>query len=239
MKVLFLVASLTLSFVQKVPDIQVKSIWADKVKIDGKLNEWGSVLQAYNKDNKFWYTIANDDKYLYFAMKKDKNASKAYARGGVRFFVSDKSKINGDDKTASVTFPVAMQGNKNIPKEEWNDIEVLHIPEITDSLISIYNKQGIQVGWDLQNTADGPVYTYELAIPLKLINVRTPGQMLSYGVLLRGTRRIPLPPGRVSPLLNAIDLSPVPASRAVQEERADRDTWTEFQATYKLAVSPR
>lgn len=239
MKVLFLVTSLNLLFVQKVPNIQVKSIWADKVKIDGKLNEWGSELQAYNKDNKFWYTIANDDKYLYFAMKKDKNASKAYARGGVRFFVSDKSKINVDDKTASITFPVVMQGNKTIPKEEWNDIEVLHIPEIADTLISIYNKQGIQVGWDLQDTEKGPVYTYELAIPLKLINIRTPGQALSYGVLLRGTRRIPLRPGQVSPILNAIDRSPVPASRVVQEERADKDTWTEFQATYKLAVPPK
>jgi len=219
-------------YAQKLPNTQSQSIWAGKIKVDGKLDDWNKELPAYNRENNLWYSLANDDKYLYLAVKKDKFPTKAYSRGGIKLFISTKE-IKKTEGLPTITFPVIVVDGKPVPFKEWNDIDVRHIPGVTDTLISIYNDHGIQVAWNLDETEIGKIYTYELAIPLKLLSI-SPGQTIYYNMLLRGTRSKPLRPGQVSPI--AVSTPHVPVSEEVKQRLIDSDTWTDFWATYKLAT---
>ena len=75
-KVLMLVLLLLINFsasAQK-DKIQKNNFRAPiNVKIDGKLNEWGDKLQAYNTSTDIFYTISNDDDNLYLAVAATKN----------------------------------------------------------------------------------------------------------------------------------------------------------------------
>jgi hypothetical protein len=223
-------------YAQKAPNTQSQSIWAKQVKIDGKLDDWGKELAANNKENNLWYSMANDDKYLYLAVKKDKFPTKAYARGGIKLFISSK-----ETKTTAglpaVTFPVPIVDGKPVPRTEWNEIDVRDIAGITDTLISIYNEQGIQVAFNLEDNGHGSVYTYELAIPLKLLGIG-PMQTIYYNMLLRGSAGKALSPAQAAMLSNpSTELNP-----GFSKERllgmADSLNWSEFWASYKLAPRP-
>lgn len=51
---------------QNLPNVQTVSLHAPaKVKVDGKLTEWGTQLQAYNHATDVFYSIANDADNLY------------------------------------------------------------------------------------------------------------------------------------------------------------------------------
>ena len=115
--ILLSILSTTSLYAQKAPNTQSQSIWAKQVKLDGKLDDWGKELAAYNKENDLWYSMANDDKFLYLAIKKDKFPGKAYARGGIKLFISTKeTKITKG--LPAVTFPVPIIDGKPIPKTE-------------------------------------------------------------------------------------------------------------------------
>lgn len=223
-------------YAQKVPNTQSQSIWAKQVKIDGKLDDWGKELAAYNKENNLWYSMANDDKFLYLAVKKDKFPGKAYARGGIKLFISSKE-TKSTAGLPAVTFPVPIIDGKPVPRTEWNEIDVRDIVGITDTLISIYNEQGIQVGWKLEDNDSGPMYAYELAIPLKLVDIH-PGQTIHYNMLLRGSAGKALSPAQAAMLSNpSTELNP-----GFSKERLlgmmDSLNWSEFWASYKLALKP-
>ena len=54
----------------KLKTVQTTSVWAPaNTKVDGSLKEWDDTFQAYNKTTKIFYTMCNDDKYLYFVVK--------------------------------------------------------------------------------------------------------------------------------------------------------------------------
>ena len=223
-------------YAQKVPNTQSQSIWAKQVKIDGKLDDWGKELAANNKENNLWYSMANDDKYLYLAVKKDKFPAKAYARGGIKLFISSK-----ETKTTAglpaVTFPVPIIDGKPVPRTEWNEIDVRDIAGITDTLISIYNEQGIQVAFNLEDKGNGSVYTYELAVPLKLLGI-SPMQTIYYHMLLRGSAGKALSPAQAAMLSNpSTELNPG-FSKEQLLGMADSLNWSAFWASYQLAPKP-
>jgi len=117
MKKITLVLLSALAFLQvnaqSLPKVQQAGVRAAaKVRIDGKLTEWGDSFQAYNPTTELSYTIANDDKNLYITVQANDDkfygvTSRIFARGITFTFMDNKVK---DNKGVSVTWPV-----KNIP----------------------------------------------------------------------------------------------------------------------------
>ncbi|TCC97791.1 hypothetical protein [Pedobacter hiemivivus] len=234
--ILFSILFATSLYAQKVPNTQSQSIWAGKIKIDGKLDDWSKELPAYNKENNLWYSLANDDKFLYLAVKKDKFPTKAYAAGGIKLFISLKE-VKSTNELPAITFPVPFVNGKAVPKDEWNEIDLRNIKSVTDTLISIYNAMGIQAGYKLEETDKGTMYFYELAVPLKLLGIN-PGQMIFYNMLLRGNAKKQLTPAQAA-MFASFDPNLNPHVRKEDIARMiDSGNWSEFWASYKLASKP-
>jgi hypothetical protein len=97
-------------YAQKELKVQEASIRApDKVKIDGKSDEWGT-LQAHNTVDRIFYTVANDDKNLYVVIRtQGPFVNDKMCNGGFTFTVShsvDKRKREKAADNVSVTYPV-------------------------------------------------------------------------------------------------------------------------------------
>jgi len=55
---------------QKLDNVQRNSLFAPSgTKADGNIKEWKDRFEAYNKATRTFYTLANDDKYLYLVMQ--------------------------------------------------------------------------------------------------------------------------------------------------------------------------
>jgi len=200
---------------QKVQSVQEGSIWAPAtVKIDGKLTEWGTTLSAFNKNVKLWYTIANDEKNIYLAIKStDLDNNNKILAGGISFT------LNTDDKKKSknafiITFPIINRSGVRtgrgggggrrgggFGKDDTQDtaaiaaqqkqtlatskeISAIGFAAITDTLISIYNEYSIKAVASVDNKG---VLVYELAIPIKLLNIAAGSQKeLAYNIKLNG-----------------------------------------------------
>lgn len=218
---------------QQPPDIQQNPIWASGKKIDGNLADWGAALAAYNATNKIWYAIANDNDYIYLAIKKTDNLAKIYAPASIQFYVS----ANGDRKTEQLPmlhFPVTTEGiHKKLP-EKWDEIAVRNIPAIKDSLISIYNQYGIKAAWKLD--AANNVFTSEIRIPRKLLALN--GNAFDYNICLMGTGRRGQPSMFLMTGIQLKNKDGKALSPAELLRLAETDTVTEFWATYHFANQP-
>jgi len=191
---------------QKLPNTQETSQWlSSTAKVDGKLSEWPGSLQAYNKATLVEYTLANDNKTLYLAIRsKDKTATAKILAGGISLILNSSGKIKGSE----ITFP-ATKSTYSYVKTGWpvktfniltdstairneiqqlKEIKVLGLKGITDSLLSIYNEYGIESKLSYTNET----LVCELAIPLSLIGLsqKTPAE-LTYSIKLNG---VPVPP---------------------------------------------
>lgn len=92
-----LLACIATTFAQqktKMDQIQVGSQRAvPNVKIDGKLNEWGTEFKAYNKATKVFYTMANDDKNLYLILQSvDFTNTNKIEAGGITLVINTTNK---------------------------------------------------------------------------------------------------------------------------------------------------
>lgn len=97
---------------QKLPDVQAGSMIAPAgIRADGKNNEWNDSFQALNKRTNLYYTIANDDKNLYLAIKSTDAANnmKIFA-GGITFSVNPDGKKK-EKESITLTYPVINRGN--------------------------------------------------------------------------------------------------------------------------------
>jgi len=106
---LVLVGLSTVVQAQKLNNIQEKSVWSPaNIKIDGKLNEWDDTFQAYNKTTDIYYTISNDDKNLYFAIKSTvPMVNNKIMAGGINFAINTADKKKDKDKDVyTVVFPL-------------------------------------------------------------------------------------------------------------------------------------
>jgi hypothetical protein len=202
----------TPAIAQKVNNIQQGSVWAPAgIKIDGNLTEWGAALQAYNKTTHVWYTVANDDKNIYLAIKStDMNNNTKILAGGISFSVNTDDKKK--DKNAYViTFPVisrtggggrrggrrggfgqgqdtpdsaAIVTQQKQTLATSKEISALGFKEITDTLISIYNEYGIKAA---ANIDDKGSFVYELAVPLSMLGLQTASpKEIAYNIKVNG-----------------------------------------------------
>ncbi|PJJ84396.1 hypothetical protein [Mucilaginibacter auburnensis] len=182
---------------QKLPNVQQVSLRAPaNVKIDGKAVEWGNKLQAYNTATDVSYTIANDNETLYLIIQAaDKYNINKIVNGGIKLNIQ-KNGSKTDAGSPSIQFPYmekgarvsflqrldltgkskdeqnqmldsVMQANNRKLKEKVKYIYVTGIPGV-DSVLSIYNDQGIRVAhaFDVEK-----VYTAEIAISLKKLGL--------------------------------------------------------------------
>lgn len=181
---------------QKLNAVQTGSLAAPaKVKIDGKLDEWGEDFQAYNKTTKLFYTLSNDEKYMYLVVRStDVQNSTKIMGGGVTLTINTADKKK-EENAYSVKFPIINRANARGLRRPRGasattvmdsasiaeaaaarkqaiaaikEISVLGFKEIPDTLISIYNTYGIKAaaGYDAQANLQ-----FELAIPLSLLNI--------------------------------------------------------------------
>jgi hypothetical protein len=97
----------------KLKTVQAGSVLAvPNVKIDGNLAEWQGNFQAYNKSVKLYYTLANDDKYLYLVAKSaDATNTAKIAAGGITLNINTANK-KSDKDVFSVTYPVVNRGGR-------------------------------------------------------------------------------------------------------------------------------
>lgn len=195
---------------KKLNTVQMGSVLApEKVKIDGKLNEWNNGFKAYNRNTRLLYILSNDDKNMYLVVKSTDFTTKAkIIAGGVNLIVNTEGKKKDKD-APSVTFPVIehperLGGNISDRFENRNagvDTELMHqlhertiiaakqirvlgIKAITDTLISIYNTDGIKTA--LNFDTDGGL-TLEMAVPLKYLNLTVDNtREMSYHIVLDG-----------------------------------------------------
>lgn len=198
---------------QKLPNKQEGSMRApSKVKIDGKLTEWGA-FKAFNKATEVFYTIANDNDNLYLIIKaEDEGIARKIISKGVLFSVNASGK-KSDPNTVSVTYPVFNYKTK--PYIKFSDkpaspagidsfvlvnnqrfigqSKFVRVAGITglDSLISVYNADGIRVASMFDKDMH---YTYEMAISLKYIKqmVNSEGKLF-YRVTLNAIQMDDMP----------------------------------------------
>ncbi len=92
---------------QKLPNKQEISLWAPaNIKIDGKMNEWGDKLQAYNKNTLVYYTIANDDDNLYLVVRiENPDIINKAISGAITLTVNPHGK-QSDEKCPAISFPL-------------------------------------------------------------------------------------------------------------------------------------
>ena len=181
---------------QKLPNIQNVGVWLpENVKIDGKLNEWRDILRAYNKSNRLQYTLANNDKYLYLAIKStDKATIGKIMAGGVNLtvkFPDEKQK-----PTLGIMYPLtnvkyksnvyAYMDSTKVPDIILmaKEMKVFNLKAIPDSLISIYNSYGIKISISYSKQ----ILIYELLLPLNVLDIPySEGLKFNYNIKLEGT----------------------------------------------------
>jgi len=243
---------------QKLPVIQKNGLLAPAgVKIDGDAKEWGDSFQAYNKTTHIFYTIANDDDNLYLLVRATekhdiqkvlaggltlviKNADKKSAAIPVaitypRLYPKDRmpivSKINNPDINMDTDLPVI---NKMIA-DNSKLIEVTGIKEFPDSLISVYNEQGIKAVALLN---DKKALTYELAIPLKYLQ-QTIGDKVTfnYSIMLKGLSNSLIPPRQsaAKTVVGVISVRMGDPNPAMMADQQDLMETTDFAGTYTMA----
>lgn len=98
----------TTAFAQeKLKDVQTASVWAPAgIKTDARLSEWNNTFQAFNKTTKLFYTVANDEKYVYLVIKStDAMATNKIMMGGITVTINTEGKKK-TESAYNVTYPV-------------------------------------------------------------------------------------------------------------------------------------
>jgi hypothetical protein len=103
---LVIVACSALCFAQKLPNIQENEGISKTIKVDGKITEPDFNFEAFNKATRLSYSIMNDDKNLYLALKSDESANIAKILMGGITFTFNPSGEKKKDNSYAVTFPV-------------------------------------------------------------------------------------------------------------------------------------
>jgi hypothetical protein len=99
---------------QKLPDIQETSMMAPgKIRVDGKAGEWGDTFAAENKRTSLLYSLANDDKNLYLAIKATVSATiNKIMAGGITFNVNAEGKKR-EKESLGITYPLVKRATRN------------------------------------------------------------------------------------------------------------------------------
>jgi len=246
-------------YAQKLPGKQEESVYAPSaVKIDGKTTEWTNGFKAFNHATEIYYTIANDEQYLYLVIQAtNRTVINKIISGGISFTVN----TTGDKKSggATVTYPV-FEWNKrpalNVSKSFYEQSQSgINVPDSVamannrslekqsklimttgikgvDTLISVYNDNDIKVAERFDHKM---AYTYELALPLANIGLAAGDPVkFNYHIMLNGTS--PLPGNTKS--ISKIQLSPGGGNDPIEAKlglEAQLTAPTDFWGEYTLA----
>lgn len=181
---------------------------------------------TYDSENKLYYKITNDEQYLYLDFYKDENAYKALSWGGIQLFFNTKGKQDTVD-VPTVIYPVYKS------KRDFEIIRIDGFSDIPGGEVSVNNEYGIYAeskvpelvkkGDFLNNPL---IFEGKISIPLKQLKIEK-GNLLSIFILLRGTRRAPLPPGVINRF--------IPTSNSAEDAYlADLDTWSYKWVDYMI-----
>lgn len=243
-------------FGQNIEKNEPLSQWKYEVSIDGKLDEWKKSDFVYNEETRLWYSLANDDVYLYLAVKKNENSNKVFSRGGLQFLVSKQDKKDKGSKS-SIAFPLAVKDDRPVPHDQLTRIAVEGFPDIPEMELNLYNEYGIQVGWTLEKDDSveytDPTYSYELSIPLAHLKTFLKANEIKFNILLRGSREFRPTPQDLALIQNMEVFmqekliqtlkgkTPGASMEVINRHIADiKDVgrWTEFSGNYRLATNP-
>lgn len=188
---LFFVFAFSSAQAQKIQTL--KSTWANKVDINGDLTEWGDSLAYYFNDQDLHYSFANDDTYLYVAIRvknKDKQIQAVF--NGFKISIGPDSKKK---EAPSLTFPLpdraALRALSNQEFEKPEDLRkgaistirayyVRGFSAILDGPVSLDNNYGIKAAVSI-DSAD--YLCYESAIRLDQLNL--PNQESGFPINLK------------------------------------------------------
>ena len=112
-----LIIAYSSSFAQKSEDTQELGLWVSGVKVDGKIAEWSIPLKAYNRSTDLFYTMANDNKFLYLVIQsKDLVNNNKIILGGITVTIKTDGKKKEKDGF-KFTYPIINRTkNQNIQK---------------------------------------------------------------------------------------------------------------------------
>jgi len=237
---------------QKLPKVQKASIYAPQgIQINGNSSEWNDNFQAYNNAVEIFYTLSNDDKYIYLTVKaKQRDVVDKIIRGGLTFTINSKASKNDKDDL-SVTYPViegtdmwevagkfgalsnAFKQHETVNINQLNElfktkeklITVTGIDKVPDGPISIYNTEGIKSSslFDEKMT-----YTYELALPIDYLKLPDhSGNTFDYQVRINAAPEIKRP----AIITSSTPPPPPPVSNGGLAA-------TDFRGKYTLAKKP-
>jgi hypothetical protein len=196
-----------ITYAQKLPGIQQRSLRApSNIKIDGKPTEWNNKFQAYNHATDVFYTMANDDDNLYLIIQATEHTNINKILGGGIVLTINPSNQKNIKNAISITYPLPDIHNRvwvnlkyqpasqteadsimNIKNTDYANvsklIKVTGIKSL-DSLISVYNHDGIKVAGAFNNKL---FFTYELSISLKQLGLDiNASEKFSYNIKLPG-----------------------------------------------------
>ena len=198
---------------QKLPNKQESSLRVPaNIKIDGKATEWPS-FEAYNKATDVLYSMANGEKHLYLIVQTiNYNITNKVVRGGLTLTVNSTSKDGS--APSQITFPLIepselrniIQSMRDVMdntaagdeealtlaanKKLTNGVRLIKtsgLKNVNDSLLSVYNEQGLRAAAGLSNKG---ILTCEFEIPLALLNLQ--GDKFSYNIKLNGPKLRPV-----------------------------------------------
>ncbi len=227
---------------QNLPKIQQGGLRApSNIKIDGKATEWDNKFKAYNNATDIFYTLSNDDDNLYLTVQaKYREVVDNMIRGGITLTINHTQKKH-DAEHISITYPVlrdaamadvsnmfarasneykeAKQSPINVDdlnkllKDRSKMINIEGIKTIADASISVYNDDNIRA----MSLFDVNVnYTYELAIPLKYLNLPIDGTGFSYQIKVT-------PPAETHPAGHSAPPPPM-----MMQQESTTDFWGEY-----------
>ncbi|GAB2987983.1 hypothetical protein GCM10027049_30310 [Mucilaginibacter puniceus] len=235
--------SIGVACAQKQPSVQEgNQLLPAEVNVDGKLNEWPEKLNAYNKSTRLEYVMANNDDDLYLAIRsEDVGTTAKILAGGLTLNINTSGKKKDDGP--SITFPLTDAGyevtetgrvrsnfkvltdSADIVEEikGFKFISVNNLNGVQDSVLSIYNVQGLKA----QMNYDNEVLVCEIMIPKKLLGLADFSTPFAYHVRLDGVERPFTGGGRRSFTPN-FSRSPDSRSNLTAEINVPTDFWGEY-----------
>jgi hypothetical protein len=235
------------------------------VLVDGKTIEWNNTFQAFNRQTNIFYAMANSASSLYVVIQaKDMETVKKIIAGGISLMLNtsgsktDKNgvvityplmsgiaqsrtalhyneliKLSDRKKSGEITLQLA-ELNKEITSAA-KEIKVKGIKELNDTLISVYNRQGLKAKILFDNQL---AFTYELLIPLKYLGIsieKSPA--FSYHVILNGLKSITVRTNKntVSSNVESVTMIPRGISNGPASNSQNLNFPTDFWGTYSLA----
>ncbi len=235
--------SLGIAHAQKQPNVQeVNQLLPAEVNIDGKLNEWTDKLNAYNKATRLEYVMANNDDDLYLAVRsEDVGTTAKILAGGLTLNINTSRKKKDDGP--SIIFPLTnaayetteegrvranfevLTDSAAIVKEikGFKFIGVNNLTGVQDSVLSIYNVQGVKAQMSYENE----VLVCEMMIPKKVLGLTDFSTPFAYHVRLDGVERPFTGGGRRSFAPN-LNRSPNSRSNLTAEINVPTDFWGEY-----------